>query len=405
MTIKAAPSLALRDLARRPVRHGLLVLCVAAVTGLQLAAFLIDAAGRRGLEIGLERLGADLVAVPRGEDGALTDTYMTGEASLFYMDRALLGRVAAMDFVEKVSSQVFIKSLSGASCCSAWSVFLIGFDPETDFTIRPWLSADPSRRIGPDQILVGPALGFEEGQTVRFYGRPFTVAGVLAPSGMGLDSAVFIPNRSAYLMAAESGVKAEKKLDLPPDRVSAITIKLKPEEEGGLPDWKAAYELEMAIKEISVIQPLDVSKKLSANMSGTLKSLRSAGYAIWPITAIFIGLVFAMSASEKRREIGLLRALGATRWFVFRSILAEASIIAAAGAALGCLVSIGLVAAFSRAISLSLEVPFYWPENSALASAAAVAFFLSLLTGALAALHPAASAANMEPYEAIRRGE
>lgn len=394
-----------KNLWRRPFRNGILVVCVAAVVGMQVAAALIDRASRHGLELGINRLGADLVAVPRGLEQELVNSYMTGEAAIFYMDRALEKRIEEFDFVEQTSAQVFIRSLSGASCCSAWNVFLVGFEPETDFTVRPWLSDNRDLVLGPDDVLAGKGIGIEPGASVKFYGHVYNVAGMLDATGTGLDRTVFIPIKTAYLMAAESSVKAEKTLTVTPDQISSVMIRLKPEDKGGLPAFRAAYELEMAVPEISVIQPDDLLVKVQRNLAGTLGTLRSASYAVWPVTALLIGLVFAMAAGERQREIGILRAMGATRFFVFRMILFESLSLAGAGTLFGLLVSVGLVGAFSRLIALTLEVPFHWPEPGALAFLLFAAALLALLTGALAALLPALQSSFMEPYDAIRRGE
>jgi len=259
--------------------------------------------------------------------------------------------------------------------------------------------------LGPDQILVGAAFDVEPGQTLKFYGREFEVAGILDPTGMGLDTTVFIPNDSAYLMAEESVTKAEKPLEIKRDQVSAVLVKLKPESEGGAPAYQAAYDLEMAIPEISVIQRDDLLIKVQKNLSDTLGALRSASYAVWPVTALLIGLVFAMAAHERMREIGLLRAMGATRIFVFRMILIEALMVAGCGMAIGLTASVSLVAGFSRLISMKLEVPFYWPAAADVAFIMIAASALALLTGVIAAMVPAVQSSLMEPYEAIRRGE
>ncbi|HUT52521.1 MAG TPA: ABC transporter permease [bacterium] len=405
MSISALSLVLSRDLKRRPARNLLLGLCVAAVTGMQVAAALLDAASRRGLELGLARMGADLVAVPRGLSDELTHSYMTGEAALFYMDAAVEQKIAALPFVDRTSPQVYIKSLSGASCCSAWNIFLIGFDPATDFTVRPWLTAHRETPLGPDDVLVGAAIASEPGTNIKFYGRQFRIAGTLDATGTGLDTTVFIPIRAAYLMAKESPVKAVKPLDLPESKVSAVMIKLKPKSAGGSPAYRAAYELEMRFPEISVIQPEDFMVRVQKNLAATLGTLRSASYAVWPVTALLIGLVFGMAANERRREIGLLRAMGATRGFVFRMIIGGALIVCGAGAAAGMAAAAGLTSAFSRLIALKLEVPFYWPGMGDLAAILGAACALALLTGGLAALVPAISASRMEPYEAIRRGE
>lgn len=394
-----------KNIGRRPIRNGILVVCVAAVVGMQLAAALIERAGKHGLELGIKRLGADLVAVPRGLQEEMEHSYMTGEAALFYMDGAIEEKIAACDFVEKTSAQVYIKSLSGASCCSAWNIFLIGFEPGTDFTVRPWLTENMERKIGDDEIIVGAAFIGEPGDKLKFYGQEFTIAGKLDPTGAGLDMTAFIPMDAAYRMARESSTRAEKSLELTEGTISAVLIGLRPEEEGGLPVYRAAYELEEEFPDLTFIQPDDLLLKVEKNISGALGTMRSAGYAIWPVTALLIGLVFAMAAGERRREIGLLRAMGATRWFVFRMVMLEALLVSALGAAAGMALSLGLLAGFSRLIALSLEVPFHWPGMGELMLLLALAVVLALLTAAAAAALPSFQAGRMEPYEAIRRAE
>jgi hypothetical protein len=200
--------------------------------GLQLSASLIERASRAGLALGLQRLGADLVAIPRGLDIELERAYITGEAGLFYMAAEVQNQVQAFDFVAQTSPQLYLKSLTGASCCSAWNIFLIGFDPQTDFTVRPWLAERPDISIGPDEVVLGAALAAPAGTGLKFYGHHFKVAGSLAPSGLGLDRSVFIPLETAYRMAEESSVKAEAPLTVTRDQISALMIKLRPAEAG-----------------------------------------------------------------------------------------------------------------------------------------------------------------------------
>lgn len=394
-----------RHLRRRLFRGAVLATCAAAVVALQVAAALLDRASRRGLELAKERLGADLVAVPRGLSEDLANAYLSGRPALFYMDRGLEQKISGRPFVARTSPQVFVKSLSQASCCTAWNVFLIGFDPATDFTVRPWLEQHADHRLGPDEVLAGAALDLAPGAAIKFFGHEFTVAGVLAASGSGLDSTVFIPMGAVYRMAQESSVKAQKPLALSPGQISAVSIKLKPESQGGLPAYRAAFELEQALPEISILQPDELSVRASKNLSAALRGLRGSAYAVWPIAALLCGLIFGLAANERQREIGILRGLGAPRSFIFRLILFEALVLAGVGAVAGAVIATVLVRMFSRLIAVSLEVPFSWPTASELFFFFLTALGLALITGALAAVYPAARAAGMEPYEAIRRSE
>lgn len=401
--MNGAASLAWKNIRMRPGQSLILGAAIATLAAMLAASVLIEHASRDGLELGLKRLGADLIAVPAHLDQHALRTFMTGEAADFSMPAAVEDAIRQRPFIAQTSSQLYLKSLSGAQCCSVWNVFLIGFDPVSDFTVQPWLSSRGQRPLGPNDILVGAAIQARPGTTLRFFGQPFTVAGRLDAGGMGLDTAVFIPMPSARRMIAEADAKAENLPGIGPDVISAVLIRLKDVAQGGIPGWKAQYELERSIPGISVIRPSDITVKAQKNLAVGMQALYTIGFAVWPMTAVLIGLVFMMAVAERRQEIGLLRAMGATRVFIFRMIQTEALIITGLGALLGQGLAAGSVAAFARLIALKLEVPFVFPSLSMLAGLALGTLGLALVTGMAAAMIPALKACLQEPYEAIRR--
>jgi len=398
-------SLVFRNLARRPARNLGLALCVAVVAGMQVSAGIIESGCRKGYELAVERLGADLVAVPDEFADSFEQAYLTGEASLFYMGREVEKKILDFEFVDHASVQLYVKSLSGASCCSAGNIFLIGFDPATDFTVRSWLRRDPGRELGKDDILVGADFHLEEGDTIRFYGHVFTVAGALEASGSGLDRTCFMTVDAAYLMAEGSKHKAIRPLELAPGQISAVMVRIKPESEGGVSTEEAAYQLMKGVYEISVIEPNKMLKRVHDNLASSLYSLRAAALALWPATAFLVGLVFAMATNERRRELGLMRAIGAGAAIVFRDVVVEALVLIGGGALLGSAAAAWIVAGFSRLIAVRLGVPFSWPPAGELVALILVVFGLGLVTGALAALIPAYRISVLYPAEALRRAE
>ena len=112
-----------------------------------------------------------------------------------------------------------------------------------------------------------------------------------------------------------------------------------------------------------------------------------------------------MAAAERRRELGLLRAMGATRGFIFRLIFLEALTLAGTGAALGLMVSAGLGLGFLRLLPPRLTVDL---DPRALAEPSGLWLYIflpALLTTALAAAYPAFRVSRMDPDEAIRNGK
>jgi putative ABC transport system permease protein len=391
-----------KNLFRRPFRSLILVVCMAVVVGLQTASGIVEKGVTNGFDLAVKRLGADLVAVPDEYTEVMERAFITGEAALYYMDQSVEEKIASFDFVEYTSSQVYVKSLSGASCCSAGNIFIIGYEPQTDFTIKPWLSKNAVPDIGPSGLIAGSAFNLKAGDKLKFFGHDYEVKGILEATGSGLDVTAFIPIDTAYQMAYESREKAEQELNLERGDISAVMIKLKPELAGGVPLKEAVYELTKGVYEISVMEPQKMLKRIHSNMSATIYGLRAAGLAIWPTTILLIGLVFAMSVNERKREMGLMRAVGATRNYIFLVVVSEALIIIATGTLVGVIVSLGILAGFSRLIASALEVTFYWPSFEDLAGRMMVISVLSIISGCAAAAFPAFMSARLEPYEAVR---
>jgi putative ABC transport system permease protein len=116
------------------------------------------------------------------------------------------------------------------------------------------------------------------------------------------------------------------------------------------------------------------------------------------VIATLIGGVVIMSlmliaVSERRREIGVRRAVGATRGDVLRQFLVEAALISALGGVVGVL--LGAAGAAVAAVQQQLSPVFLW---GAMAGAVGLATLVGLVFG----LQPAWRAANVDPIQALR---
>lgn len=107
-----------------------------------------------------------------------------------------------------------------------------------------------------------------------------------------------------------------------------------------------------------------------------------------------------MSVHERRREVGMLKAVGAERWHVLLLFLSEALIISLVGGLLGCIVGLAgvyFIQWFISALGLRLIVPLLIAPDI-LASALMVALTIGLVAG----IYPSWRAANVPPVEALR---
>ena len=131
------------------------------------------------------------------------------------------------------------------------------------------------------------------------------------------------------------------------------------------------------------------------------------------VFALFIGMfiiynTFAIAVTERRSEIGILRALGATRGQIRTLFLTESAISGLAGTALGVLFGIALAKGMAGYISGLLSEVYgvaqgsseVTPEPWLLAAASA----MGLATSLIAAVLPARSAASVDPVKALQKG-
>ncbi|HYZ82740.1 MAG TPA: ABC transporter permease, partial [Solirubrobacteraceae bacterium] len=103
--------------------------------------------------------------------------------------------------------------------------------------------------------------------------------------------------------------------------------------------------------------------------------------------------IMVISVLERRGEIGLRRALGATRRHISLQFLTESALLAALGAVVG----LGLGAGATEAYAVARNEPFVVPLYALVAAPAS-----GLIIGALAGLYPAGKAARLSPTEALR---
>lgn len=118
------------------------------------------------------------------------------------------------------------------------------------------------------------------------------------------------------------------------------------------------------------------------------------------VVVLGIASVLVVSVVQKQREIGILRAMGATRGQIQRVFLVEGAVVGALGSVLGVLLAMLLIWLFTRLALGSDGLPLFalhLPLNTAIQTA-----LLAVACGVLAALAPARRAARMDPAQAIR---
>ena len=231
------------------------------------------------------------------------------------------------------------------------------------------------------------------GKQIRIGNVPFVVKGVLesrgaGPGGNSLDNVLFIPVTTAskrlfnrdYL----TGISVQlKDPDNPNPAIEDITAILR-ERHGIVPPGEDDF---------TVNNPRAAAERVS-QVRSTMATVVTGVAAI----AVLIGGAVIMSlmliaVSERQREIGMRRAVGASRSDVMAQFLSEAAVIATIGGLAG--VTLGVAAANLLALQRGLPAIFLWQTIMG-------AVFVSALLGLAFGLQPAWKAANVDPIEALR---
>jgi putative ABC transport system permease protein len=153
---------------------------------------------------------------------------------------------------------------------------------------------------------------------------------------------------------------------------------------------------------VTPIESPNLFQAYRQQMNGLLSSVVLVMGITLTLSVVLIGLVFSMAANERRRELGVLRAMGATRNFVLKSLLFEASLLALMGGFVGGCLTALVVYLFRNFIVNSLGLPFLLPTLPLLFVEILGGLALALVSVTLAAMLPAYRISHMDPAQAMR---
>jgi putative ABC transport system permease protein len=391
-------TLVVRNLANRPYRNIATVFAFALISATLFSSLYLVHGAQQSLDSGISRMGADILVVPVEYAAAGQEVILIGQPNSFFFEDTGFEMISRIPGVAKASPQIYIATLF-ASCCAA-PVQMIAIDQENDFTVSPWLKKNPGVKMGKDDMIIGSAIIQDTGNDLMFFGHTFHVVGTLARTGTGIDNSVFVRFEDAYVMADESGLKAVKKLTIPPGMVSAVLVKV---DQGATPA-NVAREIQQQVPGTKTITPDGLLTAVSGQLGAVTRILYGSSIAVMVVSIPLIGVISAMVARERTKEVAILQALGATKAYISKLMLAESFSLSIVGGLSGIGAATVILVGFQDFIASSLKIPFIIPDPLAILGDAMIALFLAMITGGIASLYPAWRITRSDPYETIRRG-
>lgn len=395
--------LAFQNLLRQPTRTLLLVLAVALGTGAVFASFTAAAGIERSMAASFARMGADLIVVPEKTLVNITSALLTVQPTEEQLEGKILAEISRLPGVAQVTQQTIyrIPIMAGMPNCKA---NLIAFDPKTDFTVMPWLADRLPRTMALGDVVCGGCRTEACGDEIQVCNVPAPIFGKLSRSGVGpLDDSFFTTYDTIKSIAGNANADPHFVRDLRKQGVSAVLVRL---------DFGATVEqVRFAIARINGVKVVTGTRIVTATRQTTTLLLAGmVGFTFVMLlgSLILVSLLFSAIIAERRREIGLLRAIGCRRLDILRLLVCEAGLATGLGGLLGVILGSGLLLVFQHSLVYFLEtmhIEFAWPAAAVIALTAAVCAGLSALVGLVGALVPAWHASGEEPQVLLQGGQ
>jgi putative ABC transport system permease protein len=229
------------------------------------------------------------------------------------------------------------------------------------------------------------------GKSIKIDGRPYTIVGVAAPLG-----SVFGQSRDGFVM-----IPIQTFLDTYGSRRSLTVLVTAPSKEAfaaTVDQVRVAMRVHRKVgpaepDNFGIITP-DAINELRDNIFGTIQVTTIGVTAISLVVGgIVIMNIMLVSVTERTREIGIRKAIGARRTDILRQFLTESTILAMIGGMLGTLVAFTVAQAVKSMTPIPTALPIFWTMASITVSAA-----VGLVSGA----YPAWRAAGLDPIVALR---
>ena len=329
----------LMNIRAHPIRSLVVAILALAQAACVFGGFILVGAMRAELTLAERRLGADLVVYPTAclNQVEKKRLLMVGTPVGCHQPRSALARMSSNEDIAAVSYQLYV-SETLADGTTRW---IVGFEPESDFALSPWIAEGEGSSLPRGSVLVGSAVPGADGQSLSVFGRERPIGAHLLATGSELDDAVFVSMDTLTDMMADAraaGEDIDVSLDPSTDYSAALVRASDSDAIESVTNWINLY-----VRKVSAVR---AAEALSVAAS-RIRAHRGVAIGVLGVTwVVLLGALIIVQVSlmnERTQELAVWRSIGASRSIMSRVMLSESALLHAAGALAGvCLAAITL---------------------------------------------------------------
>jgi len=387
-------NVAYKNLLRKKTRSGLTIIGIALAAWVLVSLLGFNKGYESSLNRDIDNLGFQMIVTAKGCPYEAATLMLKGGTGLRYMPQSITEQISKEPEVEEVTAmlmQAVFDPNKGES--GGYSAYL-GVDPATFPQMKSFLEFKQGNWFT-DSEAMEAVLGYEAAELeqrevgdlllITEKNVEVKVVGILKRTGTQDDGTIFLP------------LKAVQKIFGIKDELTGIGIKVKKDAN------IAQFEEKMyKLPDVQVVSLAQVKQTIMTLVSTAKVMVFSIALIAVLISVVGVINTILMSVMERLQEIGILKAMGATAWDIFKLIWIETLILCISGGIIGA--ALAMATAKLTEVLIRQLLP-YAPSGGLVQInllLVILTFGVVILIGLLSGVYPSWKAGRVRPLEAIR---